>query len=60
MHGDTYYDSRQMRHVENPDAVKRIYTVVENHLSLALLLTPISLNQLGSTLTQQITVVKYD
>ena len=22
MHGDAYYDSRQMRHVENPDAVK--------------------------------------
>ena len=35
MHGDTYYDLRQTRHVEIPDAVKRIYTIVENHLRLA-------------------------
>ena len=60
MHGDTYYDLRQTRHVEIPDAVKRIYTVVENHLRSALLLTPILLNQLGSASTQQITVVRYD
>ena len=33
MHCDTYYDSRQSRHVEIPDAVKRLYTVAENQES---------------------------